>query len=111
MKNNITLIKQIGRINNILKNKEINKNTINILSLNEKISLKFNEDIDLVSQKQRILQKLANLNKQTIGLKNKLSNKAYLKKAPKDIVQNDKKLLKEITIEDEKLRSIVTSII
>ena len=110
VKNNITLIKQVGRINNILKNKETNKNTINILSLNEKISLKFNEDIDLVSQKQRILQKLANLDKQTIGLKNKLNNKAYLKNAPKDIVQNDKKLLKEITIEDEKLRSIVTSI-
>jgi valyl-tRNA synthetase len=80
------------------------------LSLNEKVSLKFSEDIDLTSQKQRILQKLANLEKQTFGLQNKLKNKAYLKNAPKDIVQNDKKLLKEITIEDEKLRSIVTSI-
>ena len=108
--NNITLVKQVGRINDILKNKEIDTNTVNILSLNEKVSLKFSEDIDLTSQKQRILQKLANLEKQTFGLQNKLKNKAYLKNAPKDIVQNDKKLLKEITIEDEKLRSIVTSI-
>ena len=30
--------------------------------------------------------------------------------APKEIVQNDKKLVKELTIEDEKLRSIVSSI-
>ena len=44
------------------------------------------------------------------GLKNKLNNKAYLKNAPTNIVQNDKKLLKELTIEDEKLRSIVSSI-
>jgi valyl-tRNA synthetase len=44
------------------------------------------------------------------GLKNKLNNKAYLKNAPKEIVQNDKKLLKELTIEDNKLRSIVASI-
>ena len=44
------------------------------------------------------------------NLKNKLNNKDYLKKAPKDIVQNDKKLLKELTIEDNKLRSIVSSI-
>jgi len=33
-----------------------------------------------------------------------------MKKAPKEIVQNDKKLTKELTIEEEKLRSIVTSI-
>ena len=32
------------------------------------------------------------------------------KNAPKEIVQNDKKLLKELTIEDSKLRSIVSSI-
>ena len=44
------------------------------------------------------------------SLKNKLNNKAYLKKAPKDIVQNDKKLLKELSVEDSKLRSIVSSI-
>ena len=43
-------------------------------------------------------------------LKNKLNNKAYLMNAPKEIVQNDKNLVKELTIEDEKLRSIVSSI-
>jgi valyl-tRNA synthetase len=106
----LILFKQVGRINNILKKNEKNKNTIEILSLNEKISIKFSEDIDLVSQKQRILQKLANLEQQSNGLKNKLNNQAYLKNAPKEIVQNDKKLLEELTIEDEKLRSIVSSI-
>jgi valyl-tRNA synthetase len=108
--NHIALVKQVGRINNILKEKETNKNTIVILALNEKISLKFNEDIDLISQKKNILQKLVNLKNQINGLKNKLNNKAYLKNAPINIVQNDKKLLKELTIEDEKLRSIVSSI-
>jgi valyl-tRNA synthetase len=108
--NHIVLVKQVGRINNILKKKEINKNTIEILALNEKIILKFNEDIDLISQKKNILQKLANLKNRIDGLKNKLNNKAYLKNAPTNIVQNDKKLLKELTIEDEKLRSIVSSI-
>ena len=85
-------------------------NTIEILSLNEKISLKFNEDIDLASQKESILQKLANLEKQINGIQNKLKNKAYLKNAPSDIVKNDKRQLGELTVEDEKLRSIVTSI-
>ena len=43
-------------------------------------------------------------------LNNKLKNKAYVKNAPKEIVQNDKILVEELTIEDEKLRSIVSSI-
>ena len=103
-----TLLKQVGRINNILEKKEVN--TIEILTLNEKVSIKFSEDIDLISQKDGILQKLAKLEKQSNGLKNKLNNQAYLKNAPKEIIKNDQKLLNELTIEDEKLRSIVLSI-
>ena len=110
IKNNFILAKQVGRISEILESKLSDKNTIEILCMNEKIALKFNENIDLISQKQKISQKIDNLNKQMNGLKNKLNNKAYLKNAPKEIVQNDKKLLKELTIEDNKLRSIVASI-
>ena len=110
IKNNLIFAKQVGRINEILKSKIENKNTIEILSMNEKIALRFNENVDLISQKHKISQKIDNLDKQLFGLKNKLRNKAYLKNAPKEIVQNDKKLVKELTIEHDKLRSIVTSI-
>ena len=108
--NNLKLARHVGRINDISSSKISDKNTVQILSMNEKISLKFNENIDLISQKQRILIKIGNLEKQINSLKNKLNNNAYLKNAPKDIVQNDKKLLKELTVEDNKLRSIVLSI-
>ena len=107
---NLIFAKQVGRINTVLKSKIVSKNSIEILSLNEKISLRFNEDIDLISQKQKIYLKISHLGKQIDILKNKLNNKGYLKNAPKEIVQNDKKLLKELTIEDNKLRSIVSSI-
>ncbi len=107
---NLNLAKQVGRIDQVLDSKISGKNSIEILSMNEKISLKFNEDINLVSQKERISQKIQILDKQMNTLKNKLNNKSYLKNAPKNIVQNDKKLLKELTIEDNKLRSIVSSI-
>ena len=110
IENNLILAKHVGRIENILKSKKEDNNSIEILSQNEKISLNFNEDIDLASQKIRISQKIDNLNKQINSLDNKLKNKAYIKNAPKEIVQNDKKLLKELTIEDSKLRSIVSSI-
>ena len=110
IQNNLILAKHVGRIGNILKSKKIDNNSIEILSQNEKISLNFNENIDLASQKIRISQKIENLNKQINALDNKLKNKAFVKNAPKEIVQNDKKLLKELTIEDSKLRSIVSSI-
>ena len=43
-------------------------------------------------------------------LTQKLNNKNYVKKAPKDIVANDKILLKDLKIEQIKLKSIVSSI-
>ena len=110
IKDNLQLVKSVARINNIFNKKTADKNTINILSQNEKILLSFNEDIDLVSQKETILKKISTLNKQINNLENKLKNKAYLNNAPKEIVQNDKKLLKELSIEENKLRSIVSSI-
>ena len=107
---NLILAKHVGRIRNVLKSTKIDKNTFKILSQNEKISLNFNENIDLASQKIRISQKIENISKQINALNNKLKNKAYVKNAPREIVQNDKRFLKELTIEDSKLRSIVSSI-
>ncbi len=108
--NNFSIVKQVGRVNNILKRKHNDNNSIDILVLKEKLSLRFSENVNLVSQKDRIFQKIEVISKQLNILHNKLKNKAYLKKAPKDIVQNDKRLIKELTIEDKKLRSIVSSI-
>tara|TARA_B100000963_G_scaffold361479_1_gene397130 strand:- start:9192 stop:11852 length:2661 start_codon:yes stop_codon:yes gene_type:complete len=111
---NINLIKHVGRINSVNKtksnDKNNDKNSIDILVFKEKLTLRFNEDIDLASQKERILQKIESINKQIYNLNNKLKNKAYVMNAPKEIVQNDKNLVKELAIEDKKLRSIVSSI-
>ena len=107
---NINLIRQVGRVNSLFNQKNYDKNTIEILVLKEKLGLKFNADIDIMSQKNKILQKIEKLEKQKNILINKLANEAYLKNAPKEIVQNDRKLLNDLTIEDNKLRSIVSSI-
>ena len=81
---------------------------IQYLVLKEKLSLNFNVDVNLGSQKENFA-KIEAINKQISSLNNKLKNKAYVN-APKEIVQNDKNLVKELTIEDGKLRSIVSSI-
>ena len=79
--------------------------------MNEKIGLKFETEIDLVSQKSTLVNKKNEIDKKIDGLISKLNNQNYIKKAPKNIVLADKKLLNDLKIEQTKLKSIVSSII
>jgi valyl-tRNA synthetase len=108
--NNIEIIKQVGRVNNIVIKPDMNNSIIQIIIQKEKIGLKFETNIDLSSQKDKLTNKLDDLEKKIISLDQKLNNKNYVKKAPKNIVVNDKVLLKDLTIELTKLKSIVSSI-
>ena len=74
------------------------------------MGLKFKTSIDLSDQKDKLSNKLNNLEKKIVSLTLKLSNKNYITKAPKDVVANDKILLKDLKIEQTKLKSIVLSI-
>ena len=100
----------MGRVKNI--NLKINENNtiIQIIILKEKIGLKFETNIDLNSQKDKLVNKLKELEKKIFSLEQKLKNKNYVNKAPIDIVKNDKILLKDLKIEQTKLKSIVSSI-
>ena len=64
----------------------------------------------MLSQKNRILEKIKKIENKINNLSNKLKNKAYLKNAPKYIVKNDRDLLSDLMIEENKLTSIVSSI-
>jgi len=108
--NNIEIIKQVGRVNNIFLKTDTNNSIIQIIILKEKIGLKFETNIDLISQKDKLTNKLVVLENKIGSLDQKLNNKNYVQKAPKDIVANDKVLLKDLKIEQIKLKSIVSSI-
>jgi len=108
--NNMEIIKQVGRVNNIVLKPDESNLIIQIIILKEKIGLKFETNIDLNSQKDKLVNKLNELEKKIFSLNEKLNNKNYVKKAPKDIVTNDKFLLKDLKIEQTKLKSIVSSI-
>ena len=109
--NNLDIVKQIGRINNIKQKNDPAINSIQIIVLNEKIGLKFQTKIDLISQKNVLINKQNEISKKIDILINKLKNPNYIKKAPKNIVLIDKKLLSDLRIEQTKLKSIVSSII
>ena len=108
--NNMEIIKQVGRVNNIFLKPDKNKSIIQIVILKEKIGLKFETNIDLASQKDKLIMKLDQLDKKIITISQKLNNKNYVQKAPKNIVANDKLLLIDLKIEQTKLKSIVSSI-
>ena len=107
---NIEIIRQVGRVNKIIQKKNDIKNIIQMVVLNEKIGLEFETNIDIQSQKQRLSTKQTEIENKINSLNNKLSNKEYLKKAPKDIVVSDKDSLRDLKIEQIKLKSILSSI-
>jgi len=109
--NNLDIIKQVGRVNSIIHKSGSVTNLIQIIVLNEKIGLKFETTIDLMSQKSALINKQNEIDKKIDVLINKLNNQNYIKKAPKDIILNDKRLLNDLKIEETKLKSIVSSII
>ena len=107
---NVDIIKQVGRVNNIVVKEDKHKNVIQIIVLNEKIGLEFDTNIDVQSQIKRLLEKQNEIENKINLLNKKLSNNEYLEKAPKDIVDTDKDLLKDLKIEQIKLKSILSSI-
>ena len=108
--NNFEIIKQVGRVDKIMNKTSSVTDIIQIIISNEKIGLKFQTQIDIVSQKNTLINKQNEIDKKINALMIKLNNQNYLKKAPKNIVLNDKKLLNDLTIEQTKLKSIVSSI-
>ena len=108
--NNLEIVKQVCRVNNITDKTNLTTNIIQIVVLNEKIGIKFETQIDLISQKSRLISKQNELDMKINALISKLNNQNYIKKAPKDIVLSDKKSLNDLRIEQTKLKSIVSSI-
>jgi len=106
---NFELFKRLGRVENISK-KNIDKNGVKIIVGGETITLYFDQSLDLNEQKQKISNKIKDLDMKTLGIINKLKNKSFLRNAPKHIVEKDKKALKDYKIELKKLNSILNSI-
>jgi valyl-tRNA synthetase len=109
--NNFEIVKQVGRVGKVTNKINSARNIIQIIIANEKIGLIFQTQIDTASQKNTLINKQNEIGRKINTLMNKLNNQNYIKKAPKDIVLNDKKLLNDLTIEQTKLKSIVSSII
>ena len=106
---NSIVLKRLGRISNIDYSKT-NKNGVKIVIDGETITLYFSQSLNLQEQFQRISNKADALGKKINQISNKLSNKSFLKNAPKQIINNEKKVLEDCELELKKLNSILNSI-
>ena len=109
IKDNLSVFKRLGRISNVYDSKK-DKNGIKIIAGGETITLYFDQSLDLRSQRQKISKKVINLDQKITGITSKLKNKSFLKNAPKQIVEKEKKALIGYKIEFKKLNSILNSI-
>jgi len=83
---------------------------VKIIVGGETVTIYFDQSLDLHNQKEKISKKVKDLDQKIIGTTGKLKNKSFLKNAPKQIVQKEKKTLIEYKIELKKLNSILNSI-
>ena len=85
-------------------------NGVKIIVDGETLILYFDQSLDLKEQKQKISNKVEDLNQKISTVGEKLKNKIFLKNAPKQIVEQEKKSLKDCKLELKKLNSILNSI-
>ena len=106
---NLSVFKRLGRVSEV-SYAELNKNGVKIIISGETVTLYFDQNLNLNEQKQKIFNKVKDLNQKIPRITDKLKNKSFLKNAPKQIVEKEKKALINYKIELKKLNSILNSI-
>ena len=106
---NLNVFKRLGRVANI-NHSELNKDGVKIIVGGETVTLYFDQNLNLKEQKQKIYNKVQDLNQKISKISKKLKNKSFLKNAPKQIVEKEKKALIDYKNELKKLNTILNSI-
>ena len=107
--NNELIIKKLGRIKNFSLQGVKSKIGKVILS-NDKISISFGDDINLEQQISILNKKVEVLENQINSSENKLKNDNFIKKAPKNIISQEKDLLENNKNEYKNLSEIINSL-
>jgi len=106
---NLNVFKRLGRVSNV-NHSELSKSGVKIIVDGETLILNFDQSLNLKEQKQKIFDKVKDLNQKVSKIDEKLKNKSFLKNAPKQIVMKEKKAVIDYKMELKKLNSILNSI-
>ena len=107
--NNELIIKKLGRIKNFSL-EGVKSKIGKVILFNDKISISFGDDINLEQQISILNKKVEVLENQINSSENKLKNDNFIKKAPKNIISQEKDLLENNKNEYKNLSEIINSL-
>ena len=107
--NNELIIKKLGRIKNFSL-EGVKSKIGKVILFNDKISISFGDDINLEQQILILNKKVEVLENQINSSENKLKNDNFIKKAPKNIISQEKDLLENNKNEYKNLSEIINSL-
>ncbi len=87
--NNEIIIKKLGRINNFFK-KDQNKPAASLIISGDLFKIYFDENVDLSAIKENLLKRQKKYQEEMDKISQRLNNKDFAQRAPKDIVQQEK---------------------
>ena len=105
---NFLIFKKASRIENYFKKDEKNDNILPVYLDGDAILIKFTIEISLKDQIIKVKEKIDLIKNSISSTKNKLSNKSFINKAPKDIVDKEKDILKKLVNDLNQLESIIS---
>ena len=105
---NSLIFKKISRVENYFTKDERNENILPIYLDGDAILVKFTTEISLKDQIIKIKSKIDLIKNNISATKNKLSNKSFINKAPKDVVDKEKDILRKLLNDLNQLESIIS---
>ena len=106
---NETIIKKLGRINNFFKNDK-NKPAASLIISGDLFKIYFDENVDLKVIKENLTKRQNKYQEEMDKITQRLNNKAFVQRAPKDIVQHEKTNYSNLKNDIKKISLIIESL-
>ena len=106
---NEIVIKKLGRINTIFQ-KDLSKQSANLVVSGQILKLYFDESIDLALIKENLSKKQSKIQQDMDIVSKKLNNSSFIERAPKHIVEQEKNIYNDLKINIEKINFTLNSL-
>ena len=106
---NSTVLKKLGRVNEFLKDDQ-NKSSGSMVISGEIYKVYFDENVNLTLIKENLVKKQSKLKEEADKISKRLSNKGFVDRAPKDIVEQEKSNYNNLENDIKKLSLTIESL-
>ena len=106
---NEIILKKLGRINNIL-DKDLDKPAATMVVSGDLFKIYFDKDVDLKLIKENLTNKQSRLEQEMNKISQRLENKSFVDRAPKEIVEQEKNNYNNLKNDIEKISVTIKGI-